>query len=180
MQTTTLPQTGTWTIDSTHTRIGFVAKHLMVTKVRGSFGEFSGSIAVAEPIENSSVTVDMVAASISTGVADRDGHLKSADFLDVENHPTITFSSTGVRREGGDFKVDGELTIIGVTKPVTLDVEFDGGATDPWGNAKAGFTASTTINREDWGLTWNAALEGGGLLVSKEIKIEIEAQAQKA
>jgi polyisoprenoid-binding protein YceI len=152
----------------------------MVTKVRGSFGEFSGSIEVAEPIENSSVSVELAASSISTGVADRDGHLKSADFLDVENHPTITFRSTGVRREGGEFKVDGELTIIGISKPVTLDVEFDGEATDPWGNAKAGFTASTAIDREDWGLTWNAALESGGLLVSKEIKIEIEAQAQKA
>lgn len=180
MQTQTLPQVGSWTLDPTHTRIGFMAKHLMVTKVRGSFGSHSGTIEVAEPIEDSSVTVEIDAASIDTGTADRDAHLRSGDFLDVENHPKITFTSTGVRREGSDYKVDGELTIVGVTKPVTLDVEFDGEATDPWGNAKAGFSASTTINREDWGLTWNATLESGGVLVSKEVKIEIEAQALKS
>jgi polyisoprenoid-binding protein YceI len=180
MDTITLPQVGTWSIDPTHSRIGFMAKHLMVTKVRGSFKDFSGTITVAEPIEKSSVSVEMAAASIDTGTADRDAHVKSGDFLDVENFPTITFSSTAVRQEGSDFRVDGDLTIVGVTKPVTLDVEFDGEATDPWGNTKAGFTASTTINREEWGLTWNAALESGGVLVSKDIKIEIEAQALKA
>jgi polyisoprenoid-binding protein YceI len=152
----------------------------MVTKVRGAFESYTGTIDVAEPIEDSSVKVEIDAASITTGTADRDGHLRSGDFLDVENHPTLTFTSTAVRRDGGDFKVDGGLTIAGVTKPVTLDVEFDGEATDPWGNTKAGFTASTTINREDWGLTWNAALEGGGVLVSKEIKIEIETEAGKS
>lgn len=177
METTTLPQVGTWTIDGTHTTVGFVARHLMFTKVRGAFKSFSGNIEVAEPIENSSVSVEIDAASIDTGTADRDGHLRSGDFLDVENHPKVSFASTGVRRDGQQFKVDGELTMVGVTKPVTLDVEFDGQAVDPFGNTKAGFAASTTINREEWGLTWNAALEGGGVLVSKEIRIEIEAQA---
>ena len=176
----TLPQTGTWTLDSTHTHVGFIAKHLMVTKVRGSFTSFSGTIEVAEPIEDSSVQVSIDAGSIETGTPDRDAHVRSADFLDVDSHPTITFRSTAIRQAGGDYEIDGDLTIAGVTKPVTLDVEFDGAATDPWGNAKAGFTASTTINREDWGLTWNAPLEAGGVLVSKDIKIEIEAQALKA
>lgn len=177
METTTLPQVGTWTLDDQHSRVGFVAKHLMVTKVRGAFTSYSGTIDVADPIEESTVSVEIDAASIETGTADRDGHLKSGDFLDVENHPKLTFRSTGIRRDGADFKVDGDLTIVGVTRPVTLDVEFDGEATDPWGNTKAGFTASTTIDRTEWGLTWNATLESGGVLVSKDIKIEIEAQA---
>ncbi len=180
MSTITLPQTGTWTLDPTHTRIGFVARHLMVTKVRGSFNSFAGTIEVADPIEGSSVQVSIDAESIATGTEDRDAHVRSADFLDVGNHPTLTFESTGVRKDGSDYLIDGMLTIVGVSKPVTLEVEFDGTATDPWGNTKAGFTASTTINREDWGLTWNAPLEAGGVLVSKEIKIEIEAQALKA
>ncbi len=180
MSTVTLPQTGTWTLDPTHTRIGFVARHLMVTKVRGSFNSFSGTIEVADPIEESSVRVSIDAESIATGTEDRDAHVRSADFLNVENHPTLTFETTGVRQDGSDYLIDGVLTIVGVANPVTLEVEFDGIATDPWGNTKAGFTASTTINREDWGLTWNAPLEAGGVLVSKEIKIEIEAQALKA
>ena len=180
MSTITLPQTGTWTIDPTHTSVGFMTRHLMVTKVRGSFKTFSGTIEVAEPIENSSVEVTIDAASIDTGTPDRDNHVRSADFLDTENHAALTFKSTAVRRVGSEFEVDGDLTIIGVTKPVTLLVEFDGEATDPWGNTKAGFTAATTINREDWGLTWNAPLEAGGVLVSKEVKIEIEAQTLKS
>jgi polyisoprenoid-binding protein YceI len=180
MSTITLPQTGTWNIDPTHTVIGFMAKHLMVTKVRGSFKAFSGTVEIGESPENSSVQVSIDAASIDTGPVDRDNHLRSGDFLDVENHPTITFTSTAVRQVGSDYQVEGELTIRGVSKPVTLDMTFDGLATDPWGNAKAAFSAATTINREDWGLTWNAQLETGGVLVSKEIKIEIEAQAAKA
>lgn len=180
MSTLTLPETGTWNLDPTHTVVGFMAKHLMVTKVRGSFKAFSGSIQIGSSPEESSVSVSIDASSIDTGTADRDGHLRSGDFLDVENHPTIEFRSTAVRQAGSDYQVDGELTIRGVTKPVTLDMTFDGVATDPWGNSKAAFTATTSINREDWGLTWNVPLETGGLLVSKEIKIEIEAQAAKA
>lgn len=180
MSTITLPETGTWAIDPTHTVVGFMARHLMVTKVRGSFKAFSGSIDMGDSPEASSVQVTIDAASIDTGTPDRDNHLRSADFLDVENHPNIEFRSTGVRRDGSDYLVDGELTIRGVTKPVTLEMSFDGIATDPWGNSKAAFTASTSINREDWGLTWNVPLETGGVLVSKEIKIEIEAQAAKA
>lgn len=180
MTTATLPQTGTWTIDPAHTVVGFTAKHLMVSKVRGSFKSFSGTITVAEPIEESSIEVSIDAASIDTGTADRDNHIRSADFLDIENHRELTFKSTAVREVGSQFEVDGELTIIGVAKPVTLAVEFDGTATDPWGNTKAAFSATTTINREEWGLSWNAPLETGGVLVSKEIGIQIEVQAAKS
>lgn len=180
MSTTTLPQTGTWTIDPAHTVVGFMARHLMVTKVRGSFKTFSGAITVGETPEVSSVEVSIDAASIDTGTADRDNHLRSADFLDVETFPALTFTSTAVRQNGSGYSVDGDLTIRDTTKPATLEMAFDGTATDPWGNAKAAFTATTSINREDWGLTWNVPLETGGLLVSKDIKIEIEVQAAKA
>ncbi len=180
MSTITLPETGTWTIDPTHTVVGFMAKHLMVTKVRGSFKTFSGTITVGDTPEASSVEVTIDAASIDTGTADRDNHLRTGDFLDAENFPTITFVSTSVRANGSDYSVDGDLTIRDTTKPVTLEMSFDGTATDPWGNTKAAFTATTSINREDWGLTWNVPLETGGLLVSKDVKIEIEVQAAKA
>lgn len=178
--TVTLPESGTWTIDPAHTAIGFVAKHLMVTKVRGSFKAFSGTITIDDAPESSSVEVSIDADSIDTSAADRDGHLRSPDFLDVENHPALTFKSTAVRPNGDDYFVDGDLTIRGVTKPVTLDMTFDGLATDPWGNSKAAFTATTSIDREDWGLTWNVAMETGGVLVGKVVKIEIDAQAVKA
>jgi polyisoprenoid-binding protein YceI len=180
MSTITLPQTGTWTIDPTHTVVGFMAKHLMVTKVRGSFKTFSGAITVGETPETSSVRVSIDAASIDTGTADRDNHLRSGDFLDVATFPTLTFTSTAVHANGSGYTVDGDLTIRDTTKPVTLEMTFDGTATDPWGNTKAAFTATTSINREDWGLTWNVPLETGGLLVSRDIKIEIEVQAAKA
>ena len=174
--TTTLPQTGTWTFDPAHTRIGFMAKHLMVTKVRGSFGSYSGTIEVADPIETSSVEVSIDAASLDTGYADRDNHLRSADFLDVENHPNLSFRSTGVRGAGRQWTLDGELTIAGVTRPVHLDVAYEGIAADPWGGNRAGFTATTQVNREDFGLTWNAALETGGFLVGKNVTIELEVE----
>jgi polyisoprenoid-binding protein YceI len=181
MSTITLPEAGTWSFDPSHTSIGFVAKHLMVAKVRGTFASSAGSITVGDTPESSSVEVSIDAASLDTGTADRDNHLRSPDFLDVENYPTITFRSTGVRSLGGDeFAIDGDLTIKDVTKPVTLAVTFDGVATDPWGNRKAGFTASTTIQREDWGLTWNVPLEQGGWLVGKDVNIEIAAEATSA
>lgn len=180
-KTTTLPQTGTWTIDPAHTTIGASVKHLMASRVRGSFREFEGTIEMGDRPETSSVVVTIDAASVDTGVADRDAHLRSPDFLDVENHPTLTFRSTDVRAVGGDrYEMDGEMTIRGVTRPVTLDVHYLGIVNDPWGNAKAMFSASTEIDREAWGLTWNQALETGGWLVGKKISIELEVQAAAA
>ena len=175
-----LPAAGTYVLDPAHTRIGFVARHLMVTKVRGQFAEFTGSITVGEDLASSTAEATLQTASIETGVADRDTHLRSGDFLEIEKHPTISFANAKVlSAKGTDFKVTGDLTIKGVTKPVTLDVELDGIAKDPWGNEKLAVSARTEIDREDFGMTWNVALETGGVLVSKKIVIEIEAQAAR-
>lgn len=168
--------TGTWTLDKAHTKIGFVAKHLMVSKVRGHFESFDATIELNEGLTDSSIEVSIDAASITTGASDRDDHLRSADFLDVENHPDLTFVSTGISQEGDVWKVAGDLTVRGETRPVTLEATYEGAATDPWGNEHIGFSASTTMTREEWGLTWNAPLEGGGWLVSKEVDLEIEGQ----
>lgn len=175
-----VPAVGTWVIDPSHTSVEFVARHLMVTKVRGAFKEFTGSFEVAEDPTESTLSVDVELASVDTGAEDRDNHLRSPDFFDLDNHPTMTFRSTNIRPADGGWALTGDLSIKGVTKPVTLHLEFVGVATDPWGNAKAAFSASGEINREDFGVTWNVPLEGGGLLVSKAIKIEIEAQATLA
>lgn len=176
----TLPAAGTYVLDPTHTRIGFVARHLMVTKVRGSFAEFEGSITVGDDAKASTAEATMKAVSIETGVADRDNHLRSGDFLEAEKYPTISFRNARVlSQKGAEFKVAGDLTIKDVTREVVLDVELDGVAKDPWGNEKLAVTASTEIDREDFGMTWNVALETGGVLVSKKIKIEIEAQAAR-
>lgn len=176
-----IPVEGTYQLDPTHTSVGFVAKHLMVTKVRGRFTEVEGSVTVADDPLASSVDVTMQSASIDTRTEDRDAHLRSPEFLDVEQFPTLSFHSTAVRHAGGnEFEVDGDLTIKGVSRPVTLAMELDGVVGDPWGGQRLAFTASTEIDREDWGLTWNVALETGGVLVSKKIKIEIEGQAVKA
>lgn len=173
----TLPATGTWTIDPNHTTVGFVARHLMVTKVRGSFTDVDGTATIAEDPTESSVEVTIKTASIDTRSADRDAHLRSPDFFDVEAFPAITFRGTGVRHvKGDDWLLDGELTIKGVTRPVTLDVEFEGLTGDPWGGQRAAFSASTDVDREDWGLNWNVALETGGWLVSKKVKLELEVQ----
>ena len=175
--TSTLPKTGTWVIDPSHSSIEFVAKHLVVSKVRGRVGAFSGTVEVAEPLEQSKVDVSIEAASIDTGDSDRDGHVKSDDFLDVETYPNLTFRSTGAHNKSGDrWSIPGELTIRDVTKPVELDVEYLGVFTDPWGNDKAAFTASTEIDREEFGITWNQALETGGVLVGKTVRIEIDVQ----
>lgn len=173
----TLPTAGTWTIDPTHTEVAFVARHLMVTKVRGRFTGIEGTIDVAEKPEDSRVSVTLDAPTITTGTEDRDAHLRSPDFLDVETFPEVRFASTGVTRNGSGWKLTGDLTIKDITRQVTLDMTFDGEALDPWGGTRAAFTASTEILREDWGLTWNVALENGGWLVSKSVRIEIEAQA---
>jgi polyisoprenoid-binding protein YceI len=149
----------------------------MVSKVRGGFADISGTINVAEQPEDSSVLVTIAPASVSSGTADRDAHLVSPDFFDVENYPEIRFVSTSVEPAGSSWKLVGDLTIKDVTRPVTMDFAFLGIITDPWGNAKAAFSASTEVEREAWGLTWNVALEGGGVLVSKKVKLEIEVQA---
>jgi polyisoprenoid-binding protein YceI len=167
---------GTWNVDASHSELGFVARHLMVTKVRGQFKEFEGTVKVGDDLASSQVTAVVQLASIDTGSADRDNHLRSADFFDVENNPTMSFTSTDVS-EGA---LTGDLTIKGVTRPVTFDLDFNGLATDPWGNTKAGFEASTEINRKDFGLEWNVALEGGGVLVSEKIKIHLDIQLVKA
>ena len=180
MTDTTLPDPGAWELDAAHSSIEFVARHLMVTKVRGGFGSLPGTINIAENPTDSKVSIEVDMASVVTGSADRDGHLKSADFFDVDNHPKMTFESTRVIEKGDGSQMVGALTVRGVTKPLTLDVEYLGVMTDPWGNAKAAFTAHGELNREDWGLTWNAALESGGVLVSKTAKLEIEVQAAKS
>jgi polyisoprenoid-binding protein YceI len=170
---------GTWIVDPTHSTVGFTARHLMVTKVRGRFASFSGSATIAEDRLQSSVEASVDMASVSTGDEGRDGHLRAGDFFDAEAHPTMTFVSTGITADGSDHALTGDLTIKGVTKPVTFALEFDGVATDPWNNTKAGFTAETEINRKDWGLEWNVALEAGGVLVSEKIKIQLDIQLLK-
>jgi len=149
----------------------------MVTKVRGNFTDVSGAITIAERPEDSTVEITLGAASIATGSEQRDAHLRSADFLDVENHKELTFRSTSVQLDGIGGTLNGEFTIRGITKPVSLDFEYLGAFSDPWGNAKIGFSAKGTLVREDWDLTWNVPLEGGGVLVSKTVDLEIEVQA---
>jgi polyisoprenoid-binding protein YceI len=172
---------GTYVLDPAHTRIGFVARHAMVTKVRGQFNDFEGSGVVdASDFTKSTVTVTIQAASIDTRNEQRDGHLRSNDFLAIEQFPEITFDSTAVRRTGDTtFELAGDLTIKGVTNSVTIPFEFEGAATDPFGNLRVGFEGSVTINRKDYGITWNAALETGGVLVSDKIVLEFEVSAIK-
>jgi polyisoprenoid-binding protein YceI len=169
---------GDYTLDPTHTRIGFSARHAMVTKVRGQFDEFEGTAHVdtANPA-NSSVKVVIKAASVSTGVEQRDGHLKTPDFFDVDNYSEITFVSTDVERDGSEWTIAGDLTINAVTKRVSIEFEETGSAKDPYGNIRIGFEGGTTIDRRDWGLTFNAALETGGVLVSDKIKLEFDVSA---
>jgi polyisoprenoid-binding protein YceI len=174
--------TGTWTLDPAHTRIGFVARHAMVTKVRGSFNEFEGTAVLdgANPA-NSHAEVTIKAASIDTRNAQRDEHLRSNDFLAMQEHPEITFTSTGVRQvDDTTFELTGGLTIRGVTNSVTIPFSFEGAAKDPFGNLRAGFEGSVAINRKDWGVAWNAALEGGGVLVSDRVTLEFEISAIKS
>ena len=169
---------GDYTLDPTHTRLGFSARHAMVTKVRGQFDEFEGTahIDTATPA-NSKVNVTIKAASVTTGNEQRDGHLKTPDFFDIENFPTITFASTTVERDGDEWDITGDLTINGVTKPVTIEFEETGSAKDPYGNTRIGFEGDTTITRTDWNLNFNAALETGGVLVSEKVKLEFDISA---
>jgi polyisoprenoid-binding protein YceI len=162
-----------WVLDPTHTKINFKVKHLMITNITGTFREFEAEVATNEDdFSTAQINFSLNTASIDTEVADRDGHLKSPDFFDVENFPKITFKSTGVKDLGDDtYDVEGLLTIKGIEKQVKLNAEFAGVVKDPWGNEKAGFTLSGKINRKDWGLVWNVALETGGLLVGEDVKI---------
>lgn len=173
-----LPAAGTFSVDPAHTHVGFSVRHMMISKIRGRFTDFTGTLTIAEDPLDSTLEVDVDMGSIDTRDEQRDGHLRSADFFDVENYATLTFRSTGVRQSGSgtDFQVDGELSLHGVTRSVTLDASYDGVGQDPWGNQRIGFAASTEINREDFGLTWNQALETGGVLVGKQIRVEIEAE----
>ncbi len=167
---------GTWTVDAAHSELAFSVRHLMVAKVRGKFTDFTGTVEVGTPVTDSKVTATVQLASVDTGTADRDAHLRSPDFFDTDTNPEMTFVSTSVT----DSALVGDLTIKGVTKPVTFDIEFNGVAADPWGNTKAGFEAEAEINRKDWGLTWNAAIEGGGVLVAEKIKITLDIELLKA
>ncbi len=170
--------TGDYTIDAAHTRLGFIARHAMVTKVRGQFKEFSGTAHVdATTPANSKVDISIVSNSVDTGSADRDGHLLSGDFFGAEDNPTITFTSTDVSRDGTEWTIVGDLTIKGTTKSVSIDFDEVGTAKDPFGNVRLGFEGSTTISRSDWGLNFNAALETGGVLVSEKIKLEFDISA---
>jgi polyisoprenoid-binding protein YceI len=172
--------TGTWDIDADHSTVGFAAKHAVVATTRGHFTAYSGGATIdAEVPENSTLWVDIDAASVTTRNDQRDGHLKSPDFFDVENHPKITFRSTSVAVKGEEVVTAGDLTVAGVTRPVELVWEFGGLAKDPFGNVKTGFESTVTINRKDWGLTWNAALETGGLLVSEKVRLTLEIEATK-
>ncbi len=172
-----VPAAGVYDLDQAHSSVEFIARHLMISKVRGRFGSFTGSVNVAEVPEESSVEVTIDASSVDTSQPQRDTHLRSADFLDVENHPTLAFKSTSVTLDGDQWKVTGDLTVRGTTKPVVLDLEFDGANTTPWGTQAVGFSASTEIDREDWGLTYNQALETGGVVVGKKVRIELNVEA---
>jgi polyisoprenoid-binding protein YceI len=171
---------GTWNVDAAHSRVGFTVRHLMVSKVRGSFTAFSGAVTVGEDKLASSVVAEVQMASIATGDDNRDNHLRTGDFFDVAAHPTMTFRSTGITADGGDYLLAGELTIKGITKSVTFELEFEGVSPDPWGGTRAGFSAETEISRKDWGLEYNAVLETGGVVISDKVKLELDIQVVKA
>ena len=171
---------GTWSIDATHTRIGFVARHAMVTKVRGAFNDFEGTAVVGPDLSTSTVSLTIQATSVDTRNEQRDGHLRSNDFLAMEEFPEITFVSTGVTATGdASLELTGDLTIKGTTNAVTIPFDFEGTATDPYGNLRAGFEGSVVISRKDYGVTWNTALETGGVLVSDKITLEFDVSAVK-
>jgi polyisoprenoid-binding protein YceI len=177
-QDLTVPEAGTFDLDQAHSRIGFSARHMMVSKVRGHFGDFTGSITIADEPLGSTAEATIKTASIDTGSADRDKHLTSPDFLDVEKFPEITFRTIRVTaRNGSDLTVLGDLTIKDVTKEIELDLELEGVGMSPWGKQVLGFSMTAEINREDFGITWNVGLETGGVLVGKTVKLEIEGEA---
>ncbi|MFC7880423.1 YceI family protein [Streptomyces sp. NPDC057376] len=173
--------TGEYTIDPSHTTIGFTARHAMVTNVKGKFLDFGGTLHLdgTDPAK-STATLDVTMDSIDTGSPDRDGHLKSSDFFKTDEFPKMTFRSTGAESLGGDdYRITGDLTILGTTRPISIDLEFNGAAKDPFGNERVGFEGKAEIKRSEWGLTWNAALETGGVLVSDKIKLNFDISAIK-
>ena len=173
-----IPAAGTYVLDAAHNRVGFVVRHLMVSKVRGNFGVATATITVAEEPLQSSVTATINTASVFTGQPDRDNHLRTGDFFEAEKYPTMEYRSTGIKSSSGnEFLLEGELTIKDVTRPVELLVEFEGVGRSPYGFDVFGFSATAEIDREDWGLTYNQALESGGVLIGKKVKIEIEGEA---
>jgi polyisoprenoid-binding protein YceI len=179
--TATTTTTTTWTIDPNHSVLEFAVKHMMFTTAKGRFEDFAGTIKFdPDNVASSSVEVTIQTASIATNTADRDAHLRSADFFDAEQYPTATFRSTSVEGDGEDFVIHGELTIKGITRPVTLKTEYQGTGINPWGVEVAGFEARGKFNRKDFGLNWNQALESGGVLVSDEVKLSLDIQAAKA
>ena len=173
-----IPAAGVYEIDAAHTSVEFVGRHLMITKVRGRFSDVRGRITITEEPEHSHVEVEIGVGSVSTGNDDRDVHLRSGDFFDVDHYPAITFASTAVKPpRDNTWELVGELTVHGTTRPITLQVDFDGGGASPMGDERIGFSAATEVNREDFGLTWNVALETGGLLVGRTARIELAVQA---
>jgi polyisoprenoid-binding protein YceI len=176
----TVPVAGTWAVDPAHSSFEFIARHMMA-KVRGRFTDFTAAVVIAEDPEQSSAEVELDVASVTTRDERRDGHLRSPDFFDVEKYPKISFRSLALRpgKDDNTWELDGDLTILDVTRPVTWNLEFHGASQDPWGGQRAAFSAETEVNREDWGLTWNAPLETGGFLLSKNVKLEVDVELVK-
>jgi polyisoprenoid-binding protein YceI len=173
-----IPVAGEYAVDPAHTSVEFIGRHLMITKVRGRFPDVSGTITIDDEPQRSRVEVELGVASVDTGNPDRDAHLRSPDFFDAEVYPTISFRSTKVEADdSGTWAVTGDLTVRGVTRPVTLQVDFDGANASPFGDERIAFSAAAEVDREDWGLTWNVALETGGLLVGRKVRIELNVQA---
>ncbi len=168
---------GTWTIDTLHSEVGFSVRHMMVSKVRGKFTKFGGEIVTGDDLLDSSVTAEIDLSSIETGSEQRDNHLRSPDFFDTDNHPQMTYRSTGLRGDSSDWVLDGELTLKGITRSVPLKLEVNGFGPDPYGGTRVGFTATGQINRADFGVTWNAAIEGGGVVVSDKVELLLEIEA---
>lgn len=168
---------GTWTIDPVHSEVGFLVRHMMVSKVRGKFTTFHGDVVTAENLLDSSVTATIDLSSIDTGNAQRDGHIRSADFFEVDAHPTMTYRSTGIRADGDDYLLDGELTLKGVTLPVSLHLQVGGFGPDPYGGVRAGFTATGEIKRSDFGIDFNPVLETGGVVIGDKVSLVLEIEA---
>lgn len=170
-----------WNVDAAHSSIGFSVKHMMVSKVRGNFGDFGATVVANEAdLTNANIAFNINVASINTGNEDRDNHLRSGDFFNAEEFPEIKFVANNISKNGDEYEIAGDLTIKDITKPVVFEAEYEGKGTNPWGQEVVGFTAETKINREDFGLTWNQALETGGVLVGKDIKITVELEANPA
>jgi len=168
---------GTWNVDPVHSEVSFVVRHMMVSKVRGRFDKFTATVVTGDDALQSTVSASVDLSSVNTGSPDRDNHIRSADFFHIEQYPTMTFQSTGVRKDGDDFLLDGDLTLRGITKPVVFKLEVNGVGPDAYGGTRAGFSASTEINRSDWGVSYNGPIPGGGVAVSEKVTIALEIEA---